>query len=445
MEYTEALRYLDSLADEWVSRQGMAVRSEDYIPRMKSLLARLGNPHLCAPIVHVAGSKGKGSTSVMIAAGLTSAGLHTGLYVQPHLHTVRERISIDHTLIDKDEFGRLVGEVRAHVDAENADDKHGRVTWFETITAMAFMYFRDQGVDWQVIEVGLGGRLDATNMHEEKAACVLTPISLEHTAILGDTIPKIAMEKAGIIVPGAQVVMAPQRESAADVFRAVCAERGAFLHEVASECALAPGRTSSDGQDFKIRTPNGTYSLRIPLLGRHQLDNAATAILTLETLRSQGVEWSEVTLRQGLAAVRWPARCEVLRRRPLIMVDGAHNGDSARRLRETLQTYLGVSSALFVVGVLDDKDLDAIARETAPIAASVIATGPKTARARSAHEVAGAYAELGVPTQIRETVDQAVEAALSMVTPDQAVCVFGSLYTAAEAREYLLGLEPEPA
>jgi dihydrofolate synthase/folylpolyglutamate synthase len=143
--------------------------------------------------------------------------------------------------------------------------------------------------------------------------------------------------------------------------------------------------------------------------------------------------------------VRWPARCEVLRRRPLIMVDGAHNGDSARRLRETLQTYLGVSSALFVVGVLDDKDLDAIARETAPIAASVIATGPKTARARSAHEVAGAYAELGVPTQIRETVDQAVEAALSMVTPDQAVCVFGSLYTAAEAREYLLGLEPERA
>lgn len=443
MDYFEALAYLQPLIDEWLSRRGLAEREDHYLLRMQSLLDRLGKPQLCAPVVHVAGSKGKGSTAVLIGAALSEAGYRAGLYTSPHLHSPRERIQVNGEMISQADFGRWVGELAPHLEAENRDGRYGRVTWFEAVTAVAFLYFRAATVHWQVLEVGLGGRLDATNMHKVKVACVLTPISLEHTEILGTTIPQIAMEKAGIIVPGAEVVMAPQRESAAEVFRRVCAERGAHLHEVAKECALAPGAITSEGQEFGLRTPNGIYRLRTPLLGRHQLENAATAVLTLEVLRKHGVDWDERTLRRAFEKVRWPARIEVLKRRPLVVVDGAHNADSARRLRETLQHYLGRSQVLLIIGVLEDKDLAAIAEEIAPAATTVIATRSQSPRALEPGRVAVAFSVHGVPTTIEPTVGAALDAALAMATPDDAVCVLGSLSVAAEAREHLLGLLPE--
>lgn len=443
MDYFAALAYLQRLVDEWLARRGLAVRDENYVLRMRSLLHRLGDPHLCAPIVHIAGSKGKGSTAAMIAAVLSEAGYRTGLYTSPHLHTVRERLWVNKEIIGQRDFGRLVGELAPHLEAENSEGRYGRVTWFEAVTALAFLYFRERAVQWQVVEVGLGGRLDATNVHDQKAACVLTPISLEHTEVLGDTIPQIALEKAGIIVPGTAVVMGLQRESAAEVFRQVCVERGAVLHEVAKECALAPGPFAAEGQEFRLRTPYGTYRLRIPLLGRHQLENAATAVLTLEVLRTQGVAWNEQALRIGLDKVRWPGRTEVLKRRPLLVVDGAHNSDSARRLRETLRQYLGVSQAILVVGVLEDKDLAAIAEEMAPLAAYVLATRSQSPRARDAGQVATAFSTQGIPTSIEPSVGAAIDAALAIAAPEDTICAFGSLTVAAEAREHVLGLMPE--
>jgi len=292
-----------------------------------------------------------------------------------------------------------------------------------------------------VLEVGLGGRLDATNVIDEKDVCVITQIGLEHTAILGDTVAQIAEEKAGIITPGTAVIMAPQRESAADVVRRVCAERGARLVEVAQACALTRTRHDDQGQEFTLRTPQQTYKLRVPLLGRHQLDNAAAAVLALEAAGVDG----EAAVREGLAAVRWPCRIEVLRRRPLLIADGAHDRDSARRLVQTLRDDLGVSEAVVVAGCSGDKNVGALAEELSSIAVHAIATRSRHPRSMAPRPIAGAFAERGVPVSVEAPVSAALEAAQALGA--RAVVVCGSLFVAAEAREHVLGVayDPPPA
>ena len=411
---------------------------------MRSLLLRLGDPHLGRGTIHIAGSKGKGSTAAMIAAVLRAAGHSLGLYSQPHLHRFVERIVVGDEPIAPDDFGRLMGELAPQIEAEDADGSYGTVSTFEALTALAFLYFRERSVQWQVLEVGLGGRLDATNVFDEKAVCVMAPIGLEHTAILGDTIAQIAGEKAGIITAGATVVMAPQRESAADVIRQVCSERGATLLEVAQVCALSRSGSSADGQDFSLRTPRSTYKLHLPLLGNHQVSNAATAVLALEALAQHDVEIADAAIRQGLAAVRWPGRIEVLRRSPLIVADGAHNRDSARALARTVREDLGRSDAVLVVGCSSDKDVGSLADELAPLAVHVFATRSRHPRAMEPRKVADAFAERDVPVALDEPVGAALDAALAQAGPGGAVLVCGSLFVAAEAREHLLGVAYDP-
>ncbi len=407
---------------------------------MHSLLARLDDPHLGRRTVHVAGSKGKGSVSAMIDSVLRQTGVRAGLYTSPHLHRFVERIVPDGAPVSEDEFAGLLAAIWPHVEAEDTDGRYGRISTFEALTAMAFVAFREHGVECQVLEVGLGGRLDATNVFESKDVCVITPISLEHTAVLGDTIAQIAEEKAGIITPGSTVIMAPQRESAADVIRRVCAERGATLIEVAQACALSRTKHDREGQDFSLRTPRATYRLRVPLLGRHQLDNAAAAVLALEAL---GLDIDEAALRAGLSAVSWPCRIELLKHKPPVVADGAHNADSARRLVQTLRDDLGVREAVLVVGCSGDKDLGALAAELAPIATRVIATQSRNLRARDPREIAAAFAERDVPVAIEEPVGAAVDAALAQLD-SEAVVICGSLFVAAEAREHVLGIAYDP-
>ncbi|MCH8993988.1 MAG: bifunctional folylpolyglutamate synthase/dihydrofolate synthase [Chloroflexi bacterium] len=437
MNYLEALRSLQR-RDDWerTGAPGDAARWD--LRRMRSLLARLDSPHLGRRTVHIAGSKGKGSTGAMIASVLKAAGESTGLFTSPHLHRFVERISVAGEPIAPEEFGRLMGELAPQIEAEEADGSYGAVSTFEALTALAFLYFRERDVRWQVLEVGLGGRLDATNVFDEKDVCVITPIGLEHTAILGDTVAQIAEEKAAIVTPGTTVVMAPQRESAAEVVRRVCGERGATLNEVAEACALSRGGSNLDGQEFTLRTPGGTRKLRIPLLGRHQLDNAAAAVLALDA-----IEIDEAALRDGLATLRWPGRIEVLRRQPLVIADGAHNRDSARALVRTVQDDLGRSSAVLVVGCSGDKDLDALADELAPLATQVVATRSRHPRAVEPREVARVFAERDVPVAVEEPAGAALDAALAQAA-GQAVIACGSLFVAAEAREHLLGVEYDP-
>ncbi len=411
---------------------------------MRSLLARLGDPHLGRGTVHIAGSKGKGSTAAMVASALRAGGISTGLYTSPHLHRFTERIAVDGEPVSQDDFARLVETLLPQIEAEDASGAFGTVSTFEALTALAFMYFRERNAAWQILEVGLGGRLDATNVFDEKAACVITPVSLEHTAILGDTVAQIAEEKAGIITPGSTVVMSPQREAAADVVRRVCSERGAELVEVALACAMNRTRHDQSGQDLALRTPRATYQLRLPLLGHHQLENAAAAVLALEALAARGVEIDDAALREGLASVRWPARIEVLRRKPLVIADGAHNRDSAKRLVQTLRDDLGLRSVTFVTGVSGDKDAGAFAEELTPLAERVVATRSRHPRALDPHALAAAFAEQEAPVAVEEPVGAALDAALAQAEPGGAVVACGSLFVAAEAREHILGVAYDP-
>jgi dihydrofolate synthase/folylpolyglutamate synthase len=440
VDYQQALGYLMSFAD--FERGGRFSSRPDLAPT-KALLRTLGDPHRGPLTVHIAGSKGKGSTAVMLASILQEAGLRVGLYTSPHLHTFRERIQVNGELISEEAFARQTEALVPAVEEVKAQYPDRELVTFDLLTALAFLVFREGNVDAQVIESGLGGRLDPTNALEEKAVCVITPISLEHTAILGDTLAEIAGEKAGIIAPSAVVVMGLQRESVAEVVRDVSATRGGRLVEVAQVCALARTGHSSGGQDFGLRTPAGTYSLRLPLLGGHQLENAATAVLAAEALAACGVVISEGAVRAGLEAVRWPGRLEIIKRRPLVVVDGAHNGESARRLRQAISEDLGVRRATLVVGCSADKDMAALAEEMEPLAIRVIATRSRGARAAPPEEIAAVFSRRGMVASCEGSVAAAVESSLAQASADEAICVFGSLYVAAEAREHLLGIAPD--
>jgi dihydrofolate synthase/folylpolyglutamate synthase len=263
--------------------------------------------------------------------------------------------------------------------------------------------------------------------------------------VLGDTVPRIAEEKAAIVTPGATVIMAPQRESAADVIRRVAGEQGAALVEVAQACALSRQRASLDGQELTLRTPVDTYKLRLPLLGRHQLDNAATAVLAVEALAARSdVALEAAAVREGIANTRWPCRIEVVRRKPLVIIDGAHDRDSARRLAQTVRDDIGRSGVVVVVGTQRDKDIEAVADELAPLASQAIATRSRSPRARDAREVARAFAERELPVAIEEAAGAAVDAALAIAGGDGTIVVCGSLFVAAEAKEHLLGIAYDP-
>ncbi|HZQ36907.1 MAG TPA: Mur ligase family protein, partial [Dehalococcoidia bacterium] len=348
MTFTEAAAWILSFANYELVSLDRATASRRELRPLRELLALLGDPQRSRGGVHLTGSKGKGSVAAMIAAMLRACGLRTGLYTSPHLHTIRERMQVDGEPIAEGEFARLCSLMRPHVEAIVAGG--ARLTTFELLTALGFLHFHEQGAEWQVVEVGLGGTLDATNVLDEKQLCVFTPIGLEHTEILGDTVQQIAADKAGILRPGVRAVMGLQRESAAEVLRSACAERGATLLEVASACQLARGRSGLDGQELRLRTPLADYKARLPLVGRFQAENAATAILGMEQLIDAGVPFTPQAAAAGLAEVRWPARVEILKRSPLVVVDGAHSPDSARRLAQTVREELSHRGFYLIVG-----------------------------------------------------------------------------------------------
>ena len=441
MDYSQAVEYILSFTDwERTPAQAFAAANFD-LRRVRSLLARLGDPHLGRQVIHIAGSKGKGSVAAMIASVLQAAGYRSGLYTSPHLHNIRERIVVDGQPIGEDEFARLTEALAPAAAAENEDGRFGQLTTFELLTALAFCYFRDRDVQWQVLEVGMGGRLDATNVVDEKAVCVIVPISLEHTAILGDTVEKIATEKAAILRPRTPAVMAPQPyPEAAAVVRARAEELGAPLLEVGETYAGQRLAWDLTGQSFRLASPGGSRELWLPLLGVHQLENAATAVAAIDALRSGGVAVSEESIGEGLRRLSWPGRLEVLGDKPLIVVDGAHNGHSARRLRQALQDYFSFDRAIVVMGVSGDKIIGAMAEELAPLTHLLIATRSQHPRAAEPQAVAAAFAAQGVASETCPTVATALDRARALAGRDDLICVVGSLFVVAEAREQVLGL-----
>ncbi|HET6616015.1 MAG TPA: folylpolyglutamate synthase/dihydrofolate synthase family protein, partial [Dehalococcoidia bacterium] len=396
------------------------------------------------PTVHVAGSKGKGSTGAMVEAIVAAAGKRAGYYISPHLHRYNERIRMDGKPCEQDAFAAAMTRVREAIDAVAPRFAGREFLAFDALTAAAFVAFRDAGVDVQVVEVGLGGMLDSTNVFDATEVVIITPISLEHTAVLGDTIPAIASQKAGIITPGATVVVAPQRESAIDVIRATADERGARVIEVAKACQLARTSASSDGQEFKMKTERATYAAKLPLAGRHQLDNAATAILACEELAARaGFDVTPQDVRKGLADLVWPGRLEVLKRRPLVIVDGAHNGDSAKRMAAALREHFGLAHATFLFGTLAGKDIASMAEAIAEMASDVFVTGWPGARAADPRQLAEAFRPYEAPVQTFTSLPDAYEAAAASAGERGAVVAFGSIAFVAAVREYLLGIESD--
>ena len=439
MRYRQAIEWLLSFAD--FERSGRFQDRPDVAP-MLALLERLGNPHLGRTTVHIAGSKGKGSVAAMVDSILLADGRRTGLYTSPHLQHYTERIQLDHEPISPGRFASLATKMQRLIGESPLGPTDRQLVTFDLLTALGFMAFKSEQVDVQLVEVGLGGRVDSTNVFDTKEVAVITPISLEHTAILGDTVEQIAREKAAIIMPGCKVVLGPQAYSEAEAaVHQRASEVNAPLVDVAASYRC--GMINHDGraQEIRIKGPNGILRATLPLLGKHQIENATAAIAASEALvEREGKRIPKDPLAKGLANVRWPCRIEVLREKPLVIADGAHNRDSARRLAETLVEYFACDGALFVIGCGSDKDIDGLADELAPLASSVVAVRSEHPRAMDPQRVAEAFGRLGVDSRIMDKVSLALDAAIASVGSHALICVAGSLFVAAEARGHLLGV-----
>jgi len=446
MDYEAALRTIFKRTD--FERQPQPPYSERVyrLARMEELLAQFGNPHHAFSSVHVAGTKGKGSVTAMTEAILRAAGYRTGMYTSPHLHTFRERIQAEGQLISEADLARLVGRMEPVLEARP------EVTVFEVITALAMCYYAERGVQVGVFEVGMGGRLDATNVLQPLVS-VITSISLDHVKVLGDTLAAIAGEKAGIIKPGVPVVTAPQSHEALEVVRKTAVARGAPLVEVGHDWRWRTRGADADGQRLDIYRPGseGTpeyTDLRIPLMGMHQLENASTAVAAVEVLRAGGMAVPEEAVRRGLETVRWPGRLEVLGRRPWVVVDGAHNVYSMERLLGAVGALIEHRRLILVVGIGVTHSPRDLLATLLPAAAKVVVTRSRHAKATPPEELASLARELGREAVVTHAVAEALPAALAEATPDDLVLTTGSLFVVAEAREAwaaMHGLPPPPS
>jgi len=402
------------------------------LDRVRELLQALGNPQDHYRAVHVAGTKGKGSTTAMVESVLRTAGYRTGMYTSPHLHTFRERIRVASEPVSEETVCELVERLRPVLSARP------EVTVFETITAMAMLHFAEQGVQWGVFEVGMGGRLDATNILHPDVS-VITSISLDHTQVLGETIAAIAREKAGIIKEGIPVVSSPQRPEALEVIAARAEQAGAPLVLVGRDWCCAPGAYNLRGQELSVyRTGHHARpeypQVCIPLLGLHQVENAATAVAAIEVLRERGVSLERLAVVEGMASVNWPGRLEVLCTNPLLVVDGAHNGDSARRLLEAIRRHVPGRSMRLVFGSGTTHEPRRMLEVLLPHAQHTYLVRSQHAKAATLEDLLACTRELGRDALLAGTVADAVNRALDEAGEDDLVLVTGSLFVVAEAR-----------
>ena len=438
LNYEEALAYINSFINAEKSPDFSRLARLYNLDRISRLLNRLGNPHRTLKVVHVAGSKGKGSTATFIAAILTHAGFKTGLFTSPHLVTPRERCRIDSNVISTSAFADCVNRLKPEIEAVSGVDGIGDVSFFEIYTALAFTYFADEKVDFAVVEVGLGGRLDATNIVSPLVS-VIAQISLEHTTILGNTHEAIAKEKAEIIKPNRPVVIAPQSEEAQSVFEVVAVDRNASISLVGRDVKCEHGERDIQGQTFDVRTPSESYpELFLPLLGVHQAINAATAIACVERIQASGYEISTASVYGGLKAARLPGRLQLVGRDPLILLDGAHSPASAKALRDTIHEVFRYEKLILIAGFMRDKDLRGIGEIVCPMADTVIATEVRdNPRAVSADEIVRTWSDSGSDLRISQSVGDAIATAKSVASPRDLICITGSMILIGETMQAL--------
>ena len=456
--YDDAVDWLMSFADFERGSGPRRALPDFALDRIRSLLRRLDDPQRGRITIHIAGSKGKGSTAAILESILRAAGYRTGLFTSPHLHSFTERIRVLSAPLPEPEFARLCEELRPIVEADQAAEP-GHISTFEILTALGLHAFREHDVDVQIVEVGLGGRLDSTNVFARTDAVVITSLSHEHTDILGDHITQIAAEKAGIINAGCgTAVLAPQRfDEAADVVRDAADDLPVPLVDVGADYASQPAGVESWGQWFRLNRrqprpgePESAVHL-LPLLGRHQIDNAVTAIAVIDTLNAAGtVEVGSESVHKGLATVHWPGRLESFTlpdhlqpagsgSGPTIVIDGAHNPESVQHALDACREYFAHDALHVVVGVLGDKALADMARLIQTRSAHVYATVSDHPRARAAEQVAEAFDadDWSGRVSVHTDAEAALAAASAAAAGEDVILVLGSLSLAADARSVL--------
>ena len=416
MTYEEALSYIHSIC--WKG-------SKLGLDRTRELLGKLDDPQKELKFIHIAGTNGKGSTAAMLSSILEEAGYRVGLYTSPFINRFNERMQVNHQPIPDEELAALTEYVRPHADAM-ADSP----TEFELITALAMVWFARQKCDIVVLEVGMGGELDSTNIIDVPEAAVIAAMGLDHVKELGPTMADIARAKAGIIKEGGRVVSYGGNPEADEVIAAVCRARNASLCQP-DFSAIVPGDFSLEGQTFSYK---GWRGLRIPLVGAYQMNNAAVVLETVEVLRQRGWNISDEAVRQGLADTRWPARFEVLRRDPVFIVDGGHNPHGIRATAESLSRLFPGRKITFVTGVMADKDVEHILGLIVPLADQFFTVRPDNPRAMDAGELARRIEAMGAKATACASVRDGVDRAIQAEGPHGVACALGSLYMSGEVR-----------
>jgi len=424
MTYPEALRYLKSFIN-YEELSAYQYQDSINLERVREFLSLIGNPQKDLKSIHVAGSKGKGSTCAFLTYILREAGYKTGLYTSPHLVDFRERIRILSVkrkaqkkasdfegMISRKDLAGLVTRLRLGIEKYNKISRYGALTYFEVCTTLAFQYFLDKKVDFAVLETGLGGRLDATNVVTPLVS-VITPISYEHTQKLGKTLGSIAGEKAGIIKPGVPLICAPQKKEALNVIRKICKEKSSRFYLI-----------------NKI-TP-GVSRINLSLIGEHQKINAAVSIGAIKILNKKGIRVNPPAISRGLTNTRWPGRCEVVSKKPLTVLDGAQNAASAKILKQAVRDNFKYKKLILVLGASGDKDIKGICRELKVMADKVILTRADTPRAAAVNKLAVYFTKGSIYKT--DSVREAMVLAKKLSKTGDLILVTGSLFVVGEAR-----------
>ena len=415
MNYEEALQYIHAVS--WTgSRPGLA--------RITELMERLGHPERGLKFIHIVGTNGKGSTAAMLSSVLTRAGYKTGLFISPWVIDFRERMQLNGEMISPEALAAETASVQPFAEAM-ADPP----TEFELITGVALKWFADEGADIVVLEAGMGGELDATNVIPAPEAAVFTNIGLDHTEYLGDTVEAIARTKAGILKPGCAAALYPNLPSVEALIERLCAEKGIPLYH-ADPLTLVPLGHDLAGQRFRW----GELILELPLLGEHQRKNLSLVLTVLELLRDRGWYIPDAAIQEGIRTVRWPGRFELLGRDPLFILDGGHNPQCMDALWEAANSYLAGKPLTVITGVLADKDYDAMYDRTAKLASRFFTLTPSNPRALSGAELAKLLEKYGKPVTVCDSPAQAIRLAQAATPKDGAILAYGSLYLASELR-----------
>jgi len=427
--YTEALDYIYDL-----TKYGIKLG----LNNIKYLLFLLGDPHKKIKIIHVAGTNGKGSTASFISSILQSDGYKVGLYTSPHLVDFTERININNKQINRKKVSELLERIKPFIEKVAQTPSYGHPTFFEVITSLAFLYFFEEQVDFLVLEVGLGGRLDATNVCEPLIS-VITHIDYDHMDKLGNSLEEIAREKGGIIKPERIVISSKQYREAQNEIKRIADEKNSLIYSSGKGINYEIVKSDIKGVVFDLE---GIYhnfkNLHTPLLGRHQADNATTAIAAVEALKISGIDISQKAIRAGLEKVKWTGRLEVIQNNPTLLLDGAHNPNGVKIMLQALEEIFSYQRLILVLGIFTDKDYKKMIQILAPNADLIIATKAKTPRAAPPQTIVKEAAQYINENKIMVTknIPQAINCALSNSKEDDLICITGSLYTVGEAKRY---------